>query len=42
MVNIDLVLCKMDVIRNTFALVEYRDGTVGRVEPERIRFVGEK
>lgn len=31
----------IEVIRNTFALVEYRDGTVAKVEPERIRFVGE-
>lgn len=41
-VNIDHVFCKMEVVHNTFALVEYPDGTVCKVVPERIRFVGEE
>ena len=28
-----------DVIRETFALVEYEDGTIEKVQPERVRFV---
>lgn len=31
--------CSTEVLRVTFALVEYRDGTVGKVEPARIRFL---
>lgn len=31
--------CAVEVVRETFALVEYRDGTVGMVRPEVIRFV---
>jgi hypothetical protein len=27
-----------EIVRNTFALVEYADGTVGRVEPEKVKF----
>lgn len=34
--------CSTEVIRNTFALVEYRDGTIAKVEPESIRFIGEE
>lgn len=31
--------CSIDVIRETFALVEYRDGTIHKVDPELIRFI---
>lgn len=31
--------CSTDLVRSTFALVEYRDGTVAKVRPESIRFV---
>ena len=31
--------CSADVLRETFALVEYRDGTVAKVKPELVRFV---
>lgn len=31
--------CSTEVIRETFALVEYRDGTIAKVSPELIRFV---
>lgn len=31
--------CSTEVIRETFALVEYRDGTIGKVKPELIRFL---
>lgn len=34
--------CSTEVIRNTFALVEYRDGTIAKVKPESIRFIGEE
>lgn len=34
--------CSTEVIRETFALVEYRDGTIARVRPETIRFVGKE
>lgn len=34
--------CHTEVIRNTFALVEYRDGTIAKVEPELIRFTKAK
>ena len=34
--------CGIDVIRETFALVEYRDGTVAKVKPELVRFVIEE
>ena len=27
-----------EIVRNTFALVEYADGTVGKVEPEKLKF----
>lgn len=30
--------CSTDVLHVVHALVEYQDGTVGRVDPERIRF----
>ena len=30
--------CFTDVIRETFALVEYTDGTIAKVKPELIRF----
>lgn len=30
--------CSTEVIRETFALVEYRDGTVAQVKPELVRF----
>jgi RecA-family ATPase len=33
--------CSTDVIRNTLALVEYEGGTVAKVDPELIRFIGE-
>ena len=32
--------CFTDVIRETFALVEYKDGTIAKVKPELIRFTG--
>lgn len=32
--------CEVVVSHHTFALVEYRDGTIAKVEPESIRFVG--
>lgn len=41
-INLDVIAFKMDVLHNTYALVEYRDGTVGKVEPERVRFVREE
>lgn len=31
--------CSVDVLRETFALVEYRDGTIGKVKPELVRFL---
>ena len=31
--------CHIDIIRDTLALVEYADGTIAKVKPERIRFV---
>jgi len=34
--------CHTEVIRNTFALVEYRDGTIAKVKPELIRFIGKE
>lgn len=34
--------CHSEVVRNTFALVEYRDGTIAKVLPEKIRFIGEE
>lgn len=34
--------CLVKVIRNTLALVEYRDGTIDKVDPERIRFTREE
>ena len=40
-VKIDVALDKVEVIPHTLALVEYMGGTVAKVEPERIRFVGE-
>ena len=30
--------CSTDVLHTVLALVEYRDGTVGKVSPERLRF----
>ena len=30
--------CKVVVTHHTFALVEYRNGTIAKVEPERIQF----
>ena len=30
--------CETDVLHTVLALVEYRDGTVGKINPERIRF----
>ena len=30
--------CHVDIIRETFALVEYTDGTIAKVKPELIRF----
>lgn len=30
--------CSSDVLRETFALVEYDDGSVCKVEPERVKF----
>lgn len=34
--------CHVDIVRNTFALVEYGDGTIAKVKPELVRFVGEE
>lgn len=34
--------CSTEVIRETFALVEYRDGTIHKVKPELIRFTGKE
>lgn len=34
--------CPTEVIRETFALVEYRDGTIDKVKPELIRFIGKE
>lgn len=34
--------CSIDVLRETFALVEYRDGTVAKVDPLLVRFVVEE
>lgn len=31
--------CTSAVLHHTFALVEYRDGTIGKVAPESVRFV---
>lgn len=31
-------ICHTETIRNTFALVEYADGTVDKVEPENVKF----
>lgn len=30
--------CRVNIVRETFALVEYRDGTIDKVKPEQIRF----
>lgn len=30
--------CRTEAVRHTFALVEYDDGTVGKVEPEKVKF----
>lgn len=30
--------CHTEAVRQTFALVEYDDGTVGKVEPEKVKF----
>lgn len=34
--------CSTEVIRETFALVEYGDGTIHKVKPELIRFIGKE
>lgn len=34
--------CSVEVVRQTFALVEYRDGTIAKVKPELIRFTGKE
>lgn len=34
--------CRVDVLRKTVALVEYRDGTIAKVLPELIRFTKAK
>ena len=34
--------CSVDVIRETFALVEYRDGTMHKVDPLLVRFVNKE
>lgn len=31
--------CEITVVHRTYALVEYRDGTIGRVAPERVKFI---
>ncbi|MGN1027795.1 MAG: hypothetical protein ACI4P4_15480 [Faecousia sp.] len=31
--------CKAEVVRTTYALVEYEDGSVGKEAPDRIRFL---
>lgn len=28
-----------EVLRNVYALIEYPDGTIGKVEPEKVRFL---
>ena len=33
--------CSTEVLHSVLALVEYRDGTVAKVKPERVRFVEE-
>ncbi len=33
---------RLEVLRETFALVEFRDGTVAKVKPELVRFVIEE
>jgi hypothetical protein len=30
--------CELTVVHHTFALVEYRNGTIAKVEPERVKF----
>lgn len=32
----------IETVRNTFALVEFQDGTVKKVDPERVRFINGK
>ena len=39
--KIILSACEVTTTRHTRALVEYRDGTIAKVDPERIRFVEE-
>jgi hypothetical protein len=34
--------CHTEVLRETLALVEYRDGTLDKVKPEQIRFTGKE
>lgn len=34
--------CSVEVVRHTFALVEYLDGTVHKVTPEEVRFMKEE
>lgn len=34
--------CSMEALRATFALVEYPDGSVGKVKPELIQFLDRK
>lgn len=31
--------CDLVVVRRTFAMVEYLDGTVSKVDPEKVRFI---
>ncbi len=34
--------CNIEVIRVTFALVEYPDGSVGKVDPDKVHFLDRK
>ena len=34
--------CSTEIIRETFALVEYPDGSVGKVKPELVQFLDRK
>lgn len=34
--------CNIEVLRETFALVEFLDGSVAKIKPELVRFVNEE
>ena len=40
--NVCLPGCSFDIITETFALVEYQNGTVAKVKPEQVRFVNKE